>query len=519
MKGVVGLERRNTYDGKVEEVEPQTVHVNVVSTEPEITFEMIREAQLADETIEPILSRREGSGERQPWEEVSKLSAATKTYWAQWNVLSVKKGVLAKRWESSDGKIVRWLIVLPKGLRRRVFDELHSSKTAGHLGREKTLPKIGERYYWAGMNADVRAYLRECVACAQKKGPQRKHRAPLKQYRVGAPLERVAIDVLGPLTRTHNGNEYILVIGDYWTKWMEAYPIPNQQAETVASKLVKEFVCRFGVPMELHSDQGRNFESSVFQEMCRILGIAKTRTTPYNPKSDGMVERYNRTIVNAVALMVQPHQGQRDWDEYLPYVGFAYRASVQASTGESPNMMMMGREVHLPLDLVVGMVPEERECETEYVEDLREQMRAIHARARHALDISTRRQKKNYDRSRHGPVYEEGQFVWLYDNRRRTGLSRKLGLPWQGPYLVVGALSDVVFRVQRSVRGKTKVVHADRLKLYEGPALVPWVFKAPRVLEEVEPRVHVVEDVEPVGDEMAKRLSRVMVGRKRKPRE
>ena len=114
----------------------------------------------------------------------------------------------------------------------------------------------------------------------RKAPPPRKHRAPLQQYRVGGPLERIAIDVLGPLTETHRGNPYILVVGDYWTKWMEAYPIPDQQAETVASKLVEEFVCRFGVPNELHSDQGRNFESAVFQEMCLILGIHKTRTTP-----------------------------------------------------------------------------------------------------------------------------------------------------------------------------------------------------------------------------------------------
>ena len=167
--------------------------------------------------------------------------------------------------------------------------------------------------------------------------------------------------MLGPLTETHNGNEYVLVVGDYFTKWMEVYPIPDQQAEAVAAKIVEEFVCRFGVPLELHSDQGRNFESTVFQEMCKILGISKTRTTPYNPKSDGMVERYNRTIVNAVSLMIQPHQRQKDWDVYLPYVGLAKRASVQVSTGESPNMMMLGREVNLPIDLLIGVVLHEKE--------------------------------------------------------------------------------------------------------------------------------------------------------------
>ena len=205
---------------------------------------------------------------------------------------------------------------------------------------------------------------------------------------------------------------------------MEAYPIPDQQAETVASKLVEEFVCRFGVPNELHSDQGRNFESAVFQEMCRILGIHKTRTTPYNPKSDGLVERYNRTIVNAVSLMIMPHQNQRDWDEYVPFVGMAYRSSVQAPTGKIPNMLMLGRDVATPVDLMFTAPPREAECDADYAEELREKIRGMHERARHALHVSSRRQKRYYDRRACGPEYKEGQFVWLYKVARKTSLSR-----------------------------------------------------------------------------------------------
>jgi len=120
----------------------------------------------------------------------------------------------------------------------------------------------------------------------------------LRTYNVGASLERVALDVLGPLPDSDRGNKYILIIGDYFSKWTEAYAIPNQEATltTVARMLVEEFVARFGMPMQIHSDQGRNFESKVFQEMCKSLGMDKTRTTPLHPQSDGMVERFNRTI-------------------------------------------------------------------------------------------------------------------------------------------------------------------------------------------------------------------------------
>jgi hypothetical protein len=457
----------------VPSTEYQVRHVHAV---PEITLEMIRNAQLTDKSMSFILEEKERGQDRPSWDSMSDRSAEEKTYWGHWKALAVKDGILVKRWESGDGAVVRWLTVLPKELRKRILDELHASPTAGHLGRNKTLPKIQERFFWVGMTADVRSYLKQCTDCARKKGPPKKHRAPLQQLFVGAPMERIAIDVLGPLTETKDGNSYILVVGDYHTKWMETYAIPDQQAETVASKLVNEFVCRFGVPAELHSDQGRNFESRVFREMCNLLNITKTRTTPYNPKSDGMVERYNRTIVNAVALMIQPHQHQTDWDQYLSYVGMAYRSSVQASTGETPNMMMTGREISLPVDLAVGAVPEEKEYDTDYAEELRERIRGIHERARHALKANMRRQKRNYDRFTHGPVFKVGKFVWLCSKQRRPGLSKKLGLPWEGPYLVVTALSDVTFRIQRSARSKPKIVHADRLKCYEGPELVPWQY-------------------------------------------
>ena len=101
---------------------------------------------------------------------------------------------------------------------------------------------------------------------------------------------------MGPLKTTQNGNRYVLVIGEYFTRWMEAYSLPNQKTEEVATNLVFEFVCRFGLPYEIHSDQGRNFESDLFQEICRLLNIKKTRSTSYRPSSNGLIERFNGTL-------------------------------------------------------------------------------------------------------------------------------------------------------------------------------------------------------------------------------
>ena len=116
---------------------------------------------------------------------------------------------------------------------------------------------------------------------------KKKRHAPLKQYVVGAPMEQMAIDIPGPLLETPRKNKFILVVSDYFTKWIESYPMPNQEASTVAEKLVSEFICHFGVPRQLHSDQGTNFESKVFAEVCKLLDIEKTRTTPLHPQSGG----------------------------------------------------------------------------------------------------------------------------------------------------------------------------------------------------------------------------------------
>ena len=120
------------------------------------------------------------------------------------------------------------------------------------------------------------------------------------------------------------------LVVDYFTKWPEAHPLPNQEAATVAEALVKEYVCRFGVPLSLHSDQGRNFESNLFQEMCKLLGIRKTRTTPLHPQSDGLVERRNRTLEFQLSKFVS--KSQSNWDHYLPFMMLALRSVTQEST-------------------------------------------------------------------------------------------------------------------------------------------------------------------------------------------
>ena len=172
--------------------------------------------------------------------------------------------------------MLRWQLVLPRSRIPKVLEELHNGLTGGHFGIMKTLQKVRERFYWARARDDVERWCQACDACAARKGPKKRSRGKLHRYNVGAPFERIALDILGPLPRTSDGNKYILVVIDYFSKWPEAFPIPDQEATTVAEVLVREWISRYGTPLQLHSDRGTNFTSAVFKGLCQFLGIDKT---------------------------------------------------------------------------------------------------------------------------------------------------------------------------------------------------------------------------------------------------
>ena len=169
-------------------------------------------------------------------------------------------------------------------------------------------------------------------------------------------MQMVATDIVGPFPTTANGNKYILVASDYFTKLVEAYAIPNQEATTVAGKLVDNMFCHFGLPQQLHSDMGAQFKSRVVREMCSMLHIKKTHTTPYHPQGDGLVERANCTIQNM--LKTATNSQANDWENCLPKVCLAYNTSKHASTGYTPFYLMFGRQPHMPLDIICDRICE-----------------------------------------------------------------------------------------------------------------------------------------------------------------
>ena len=212
----------------------------------------LRRAQLEDPVIGPILSARED--DRKPSNADAKgKSSHYRRLLQLWDQLIVQDWLLWRCYENDDGSSQHTQLIVPCSLRDQVLRDMHGGAMSGHFGEDKTLSRLREGFYWPGFHTDVKLWCQTCQDCARQKMPTPKRKAPLQNMQVGSPMQVVAVDILGPLPKSSTGNQYILVAGDYFTKWMEAYAIPNQEAETVARVVTEEMFLRFSPPEQLRT--------------------------------------------------------------------------------------------------------------------------------------------------------------------------------------------------------------------------------------------------------------------------
>lgn len=287
---------------------------------------------------------------------------------------------------------------------------------------------------WHGMGKYVANYVIGCEVCNRHK----KATCPMTEYHAGAPMERVHLDFLGPLPRTPRGNESILMIVDQVTKWVECILLPSQTAEETARGAVDHFSTRFGYPFQVFSDQGRNFESKLFVELCKALDIHKARTTPYRPSSNGQVERYDRILMDAVRCSLGKSQNLSD--VHLQQIAGALRASVNCHTGFTANKLMLGREVYTPAHLMFPQAGEKKDSMEGYVKELVSSVQRAHEAARTKLKAATKGMKRNYDLRILQGTYRVSEPVYILDKAVVKGECKKLGPPWKGPEIIVEKL-------------------------------------------------------------------------------
>lgn len=373
-----------------------------------------------------------------------------------------QRGILYKM----DGDDKADKLVIPKSFVEKAIHDFHNLPMAGHPGQAKTLSFIQSRLYWPGMRIDINKYISSCDACNRRKTPPHFKPAPLQPFpEILEPFERTAMDIVGPLVTSLHGNKYLLTFQDHFTKYPEAIPISDQTAETVAKIFVTHIVARHGAPKILITDQGTNFVSKLFKEVCNLLNIEKIQTTAYHPQSNGVIERSHRVFKDMLSHYIS--QSQQDWDEWIPYVLLAYRSQVHSSTGYTPFFLLHGRDIVLPFDDILKAKTIKYDVSTNYASELMARLNQVFVYVRENMQKSKDKVNHYFNKKSKEKLFELGDLVYLHDLSSKLKISKKIAKPWIGPYRIIEIKGPVNYRIKELGSRKELIVHVNRLKLYK----------------------------------------------------
>ena len=419
------------------------------SLDTAIDWSMDQEADPAIREVRQKLSSNMAEGDISP--DAMKL-------WKERKALEVVNGILIRKRICAGEPHSQ--LVLPSKYQESALSYVHNDM--GHLGRDQTLELLRERYFWVGMHQSVSDFIARCGRCVRRKdwNPQR---APLVNTETCQPMELVCMDFL-KLEQSKGGIENILVVTDHFTKYAQAYPTRNQSAKTTAKMLFDNFFVHYGFPRRLHSDQGRNFESKLIAELCQMANIKKSRTTPYHPMGNGIVERFNSTLLNMLGTL-DPKK-KADWKSHVGSLVHAYNCTKHGTTGFSPYYLMFGRHPRIAVDLALGRHESSGPVTSrDYINSLKEGLKKAYDLAESSVKRSQADQKDRYDRRIRGAVLELGDRVLL----RNVGLqgTHKTADKWsQDVYVVVEQPnSDIpVYEVKPEIgSGRARILHRNLL--------------------------------------------------------
>src|SRR4051812_42759189 len=318
---------------------------------------------------------------------------------------------------------------------------MHNDPTSGHFSADTMFTKIKARYYWPQYYEDIKEYVKTCDAC-QRRGRSKRNNL-LHPIPVHSPFYQIGIDFVGPLPRTQRGKKYILVAMDYLTKWPEAQAVAEANADTTVNFIYEQILCRHGCPQIILSDRGTHFNNQVVKKLTERFKINHLLSTPYHSQTNGLVERFNRTMCESLAKLSKK---TNDWDLFIAPTLFAYRTTKHSTTKIEPFFLVYGRSARLPMDEVKGASPTN---ENDRLHLLIDDVSHIRSKARDTIFHVQTKQKDFHDKKLKKPCdFQIGDKVLYFKVALDQSHSGKLNPKWKEPYYVHQVLPNRAYKLR-----------------------------------------------------------------------
>ena len=358
-------------------------------------------------------------------------------------------------------------VVIPSGLVSAVIARHHDPPTSSHLGVHKTIWAIKQHFFWPNINRDVRNFISNCHQCMSSK-PSKFHQKQPMTLRDPAPypFASVCMDIVGPIKKSEDGNRYIHVVTDYYSRYVVAWASPTIDTEEVISGFIKNVANIYGYPETLQTDNGSSYASHQFRSFCRKSGIKHIFSTPYRPQTNGLVERFNQSIITA--LRSYTDTSQKLWDRYISYVTFALNNSPSNTTGFPPNFLIFGRILATPA--AIGLPDPDVTIKTglKHLSNIVETQNSVSKEMQKNLEKDQKKMKDRHDKKSKLHKLYPGAVVYVkVPSLLKKGTSKKLQPVYAGPFVVTRLPSPNTVKLRHidSLEEITKSVHVERIKL------------------------------------------------------
>ena len=420
-----------------------------------------RAAQLEDENLKEIIQAFESSNEN--------------VYRYTNRGFIMYDGVLYHYGTDEDAE--NGQLVVPQSLKNIIMFKHHDDPLAGHYGVERTINRIYPLYYWQNMRSDITKDVKQCIECNRYKPSNMKPAGLMQTVASNQRFEVIAIDLVGPLPRSSDGHQWILVIEDLCSRWVELFPLREATAQNCALTLLNEVLLRFGIPRRIHSDNGCQFIPSLMQKLTFCLGIKQTFTPVYHPEANP-VERKNRDLKYQLSILVD--KDHTNWNLNLPSIRFAMNTAKCSSTGYTSAFLTLGREQWTPTEVNFDLKAV-IQSET-FIPQITPHLMRLADIIKLVEETQQRMQDKNqqYANQKRQPqkIINIGDKVMVDTHilsKASQGLTSKFVPKRDGPYIIIAKEGAVCFKVASKENPNISLGthHVSTLTPYKGPADTP----------------------------------------------